>query len=122
MTNAKESQSFTSNQRLLEKKDFQAVFDNANRFGNKCFTVLARENEYNSARLGLAISKKCAKNAVDRNRLKRLFRESFRLHQNKLPNVDMVAMCRSCALDLDNAEIHKQIALQWKHIIKRFNK
>ena len=40
------------------------------------------------ARLGLAISKKCAKRAVDRNRIKRVTREWFRT--NDLRGMDVV--------------------------------
>ncbi len=68
--------------KLLTAENYQNVFAKAERFGNRSFTVLARENGLDYPRLGLAISKKCAKRAVDRNRIKRQFRESFRLNQH----------------------------------------
>ena len=49
--------------------------------------------------MGLAIAKKCARRAVDRNRLKRLVRESFRLERLGLPGLDLVVMCRRDAVD-----------------------
>lgn len=45
------------------------------------------------ARLGLTISRRVAKRAVDRNRLKRIARESFRL-QRALPAWDFVVMAK----------------------------
>ncbi len=88
----------TSELKLLTAENYKNVFAKAERFGNRSFTVLARENGLDHARLGLAISKKCAKRAVDRNRIKRHFRESFRLNQHKLPSVDIIAMCKPSAL------------------------
>lgn len=46
------------------------------------------------ARLGLAIPKKHIKKAVDRNRLKRLVRESFRINQENLGSFDVVVLVR----------------------------
>lgn len=107
-------------QKLLSAENYKFVFSKSQRFGNKSFTVLARKNDIGHPRLGLAISKKSAKRAVDRNRIKRIFRESFRLHQHILPNVDIIAMCKSDVLSLDKKEMHKQIETQWRFMQKKF--
>ena len=106
--------------KLLNADQYKNVFSNPQRFGNKSLTVLAKPNDLNYPRLGLAISKKCAKNAVDRNRIKRIFRESFRLHQHTLPNVDIIAMCKPNILQLDKKEMHSQIEFQWRLMQKKF--
>lgn len=120
-SNKKTDFNFDRDKRLLKAEEFQFVFNNAKRFGNKSFTVLARENLSGGPRLGLAISKKSAKRAVDRNRIKRIFRESFRLHQHKLPSVDIIAMCKPSVLSLSKEEIHKQIEIQWRFMQKKFS-
>ncbi len=112
--------SFDRNLRLLLASDYQFVFKKAERFGNRSFTILARKNNLDHARLGLAISKKCAKKAVDRNRVKRLLRESFRLNQYNLPNIDIITMCKPNALALSNEEMHDQIETQWQFMRKKF--
>ncbi len=117
--NANKGNKFSRESRLLSATDFKFVFNKAQRFGNASFTVLARENKRGFARLGLAISKKCAKRAVDRNRIKRIFRESFRLNQSQLPAVDIVAMCKPAAVKLDNEEMRRQIDRQWFFIQKK---
>ncbi|MCL4108320.1 UNVERIFIED_CONTAM: hypothetical protein GTU68_065348, partial [Idotea baltica] len=111
---------FSRSHKLLTADHFTNVFSKAERFGNKSFTVLARENSLSHPRLGLAISKKSAKHAVDRNRIKRIFRESFRLHQHNLPNVDIIAMCKPSVLSLEKSEMHKQIETQWHFMCKKF--
>jgi len=105
--------------KLLTADNYKNVFAKAERFGNRSFTVLARENGLDHARLGLAISKKCAKRAVDRNRIKRHFRESFRINQHKLPCVDIIAMCKPSAISLDSATMREQIDSQWRFMRKK---
>lgn len=110
---------FSSEVKLLTADNYKNVFAKAERFGNRSFTVLARKNGLDHARLGLAISKKCAKRAVDRNRIKRIFRESFRLNQHKLPDVDIIVMCKPSAISLDNATMREQIDTQWSFMRKK---
>lgn len=112
--------SLSRKNKLLISNDYKFVFDKSKRFGNHAFTVLARKNSVGHARLGLAISKKCAKNAVDRNRIKRIFRESFRLNKHNLAAVDIVAMCKPAAIKLEKNEMRRQIDLQWQFINKKF--
>ncbi|MEY8215135.1 MAG: ribonuclease P protein component, partial [Colwellia sp.] len=70
-------------------------------------------------RLGLAIAKKRVKLAVQRNRIKRIIRESFRLNQHELPPIDMVVMVKSGIDQLDNNVINQELAKVWRKIIQR---
>ena len=57
--------------------------------------VYAAENGLDCARLGISIGKKKVKRAVDRNRIKRLVREAFRLEKAHIPaGVDFVIVPR----------------------------
>ncbi len=56
--------------------------------------VFVLPNTLDTARLGLAISRKCSKKAVDRNHVKRTLRETFRVIRPQLPNLDFVVICR----------------------------
>jgi ribonuclease P protein component len=80
--------------------------------------VLARPNAEGYARLGLAIAKKCARRAVDRNRLKRLVRESFRKQRLSLPRADLVVMCRRDAVAAANPLLVASLAGHWARIRK----
>ena len=64
-----------------------------------------RPNGLAHARLGLAISKRVSKRAVERNRLKRLLRESFRRIRDQLPPVDVMVMAREQTAGLPGAEL-----------------
>ena len=75
-----------------------------------------------SNRLGLAIAKKRVKLAVQRNRIKRIIRESFRLNQHNLPPIDMVVMVKSGIDKLDNQEINQQLSKIWRKINQRHKK
>ncbi|MDH5433119.1 MAG: ribonuclease P protein component [Gammaproteobacteria bacterium] len=81
--------------RLLGKKDFDRVFEKAFRVTSKGFTMLARLNAQPFPRLGLVIAKKNVKLANQRNLIKRLIREKFRLNQYLLDNYDLVILTRS---------------------------
>lgn len=89
---------------MLTPRDFDFVFQQAIRANSPYFTLLARINEHGYPRLGFAIAKKQIKLAHDRNRLKRLARDYFRLHQYQLPAMDFILMARKSALELDNLQ------------------
>ena len=112
-------QTFPREVRLLNAKQYSYVFADARRFGNQSFTLLVRLNDQSHPRLGLAIAKKSVKRAVDRNRIKRLLRESFRHKQHQLPPIDIIAMCRPVVVQLNNEQILRQLEKQWCYMQKK---
>ena len=58
-------------------------------------TMLATPNNLDHARIGVTLSKKRAKRAVDRNRIKRKIRENFRLKQHKIPAFDIIVIAKN---------------------------
>jgi len=87
---------FSPEQRLHTSKEFGRVFADPARSSDRFFTILGRPNARPVARLGLTISRRAAKRAVDRNKLKRLAREAFRMQQS-LPCWDFVIMAKTGA-------------------------
>ena len=114
------SRDFSREKRLLVPKQFKAVFDSPTcKAPGKSVLLLARENALQHPRLGLVIGKKSVKLAVERNRLKRLIRDSFRHHQELLAGLDIVVVARKGLGDLDNPELHQQFGKLWKRLAKQ---
>lgn len=109
---------FKRHARLLKAAEFSRVFNNAHRSSDRLLTILAVNNDLEHPRLGLAISKKNAKRAVDRNRIKRIIRESFRLHQADLPAADFVVMAKPVTKQASNAEIFSSLEMHWNRLKK----
>lgn len=108
--------------RLLSESSYSAVFGSKNiRVSDGLWTVLAVRNSLNPprARLGLAISKKRARRAVDRNRLKRLARESFRQHRQCLKGYDIVVMNRDRSVNATNPELSASLTRHWHKLTEK---
>jgi ribonuclease P protein component len=84
---------FTAAHRLLCKNDFDSVI-HAENVADKYIKVFFIRNTQCNARLGIIINKKILPRAVDRNRSKRIIRETFRHHNIRYKNLDMVVMAR----------------------------
>lgn len=108
---------FSRDKRLLIPRQFKAVFDSpSGKIPGKNVLLLARENGLDHPRIGMVIGKKSVKLSVERNRLKRLIRESFRHHQALLGGWDIVVVARKGIAESDNAEITRQFGKFWKRL------
>jgi ribonuclease P protein component len=85
---------FDASRRLKTPADYRRVFADNRRVAANGFVILAAPGATKHARLGIAISRRCARTAVLRNRLKRVARESFRAVASYLPPLDIVVVCR----------------------------
>lgn len=77
-------------------------------------TILGRLNSLGHPRIGLTIAKKNVKRAHERNRVKRLARESFRLRQYELPSMDFVVVAKKGVADLDNRTLMEALEKLWR--------
>ncbi|WP_423187969.1 ribonuclease P protein component [Alishewanella sp. d11] len=106
--------------RLLTPSQFDNVFQNPFRVASPLFTILAKPNQLTHPRIGLTIAKKRVKLAVQRNRIKRCVRDSFRLHQHQLPGVDLVLMVKGDISNTPNDELLKQLERLWQKIARQY--
>ena len=108
---------FEREHRLRSAADFDGVFKTGTRASDPFFTVIALPNTFGSARLGIAVSKRNAKRAVDRNRLKRVVRESFRLSPARALSVDLVILAKVAATTAPNEKLYKALDRRWLSLI-----
>lgn len=80
--------------------------------------MLARSNDLAYPRLGLAVSRKVARSAVARNRLKRIVRESFRHHQVDFGGLDVVVMGRVGLVEPDNTVLTAALERHWRRLAR----
>ncbi|MCX7121941.1 MAG: ribonuclease P protein component [Gammaproteobacteria bacterium] len=95
---------FLSKQHIRHAAEFDAVFKRGKRLPHACFAICHLKTDHDYPRLGMVISKKNCRRAVDRNRLKRLIREQFRLRQHDLSNLDVVVLLKSPVGKLSDKE------------------
>ncbi len=107
------SHTFSKTKRLMTAKDYSHVFDDAKKVADGSWTLIVRPNEVGYARLGLAIAKKALPRAVDRNRMKRIARESFRQMHDSLPAMDIVVLTRRGSAQKSNSELVASLEKCW---------
>ncbi|WP_449426982.1 ribonuclease P protein component [Rhodanobacter umsongensis] len=103
--------------RLRRPGDFAALRTSSGRAGGRCFHLRYRANDLGHARLGLAISKRVSKRAVERNRIKRLLRESFRRIRHQLPAIDLMVMAREQASGVPGPQLLAELDGLWKKLL-----
>ncbi len=104
---------FPRESRLLKSAEYGRVFSRPMRATDNYFTILCRPSGRTSPRLGLAVSKKNSRLAVDRNRIKRVIRESFRKNKATLGGMDFVVMIRSGVHKVSNRQLFASLDRHW---------
>lgn len=117
--------SFSKDKRLLKGQEFQCVFNETTfkiHQSHLLFFVKLQPQTF-SCRLGLAITKKKIKRANERNRVKRLIRENFRLNQQIFTkNIDIVVIVKQNTSMLSNHDIHQQCLNAFSQINEKLAK
>lgn len=109
---------FPQQRRLKTNQEFQQLYRNARRFKGPFFSLLVLTNNLTHARLGMSISKKIARNAVVRNRLKRIIRESFRQSQHNMGNLDVLVLAQPGVGKVANEKLRSSLDKQWEKLIE----
>ena len=94
---------------LKKNRDFQNVYKNGKSKANKYLVMYVLENQLDSNRLGIWVSKKVGKSVI-RHHLTRLIRDSYRLNKEMFNSgLDIVVIARESAKDRKYKEIESAL-------------
>lgn len=89
---------------LVKTDEISSVFTFNRRINSEHFQILVKPGSAFHGRLAVIVSKRIAKLASRRNYIKRLSREVFRLHQDKLASMDIVVRVKK-PFDRKNSDV-----------------
>lgn len=95
---------------------YTAVLRGGRKTNDALFSVYTFPNQLPQARLGITVSRKVSPRAVQRNRIKRQVRESFRQHRLTFCGVDLVVIARPPAAGTDNKTLRAALQQHWERI------
>ena len=99
---------------LRKASDFVLLIKHAKIFKGEDFLIRYLDNQQGHARLGIAVSKKRIKQAVRRNRIKRIIRETFRIYCLRLPAKDYMISYRGMHNRKDFPKLYKRLIDFWE--------
>ncbi len=105
---------FPRTARLLSGAEFRRVFDQRKAIGNSLFRIHYAPAE--TARLGLAVSRRVSPKAVVRNRIRRQVRESFRLKRSELVPCDYIVLAKPPAATATSADLRLALDQLWQRL------
>ncbi len=101
------SQKFRPGMRVRRGCDFRLVLKKGKKLTRRYFTLHVLPDRGGPTRIGVIASRKTG-NAVDRNRAKRIIRETFRRNRPSLPKeADLVVVTRRAIVGADSNEIER---------------
>ncbi len=99
----------TKGQRLQKPYEFKKVYKEAKIYYDKYLIAHISKRKDDQLKVGFVMSKKIAK-AHNRNRIKRLLKEAFRLNQKKIKkNLNIIMIGRKIALNVKMQDIQKSL-------------
>lgn len=94
---------------LKKNSYFQNVYKHGRSYANRFFVMYVLENETETNRLGISVSKKVG-NSVIRHHITRLVREVYRLQEEMFENgLDIVVIARAAAKNITYHETEKAL-------------
>lgn len=96
--------------RIARQGDFQRAYREGSRAKGSILTVVAVPNGLAHPRIGLSVGRSVWKGAARRNRVRRIFREAFRLSRSELPaGFDLVLIPAAPRLEPELAATREEL-------------
>jgi ribonuclease P protein component len=104
-----EKQTFGKHEKIRRKREYVTIYERGVRRYSKHFTIIRCRNKEGIRRLGITVSKKVGI-AVQRNRIKRLLREFFRLNKSRFSSSqDIVIIAKKDAHSLTYQDVCREL-------------
>ena len=108
--------------KIKKSKDFSLIYNKSQKMHTKYAIIFIKENVNNEQRFGFVASKKTG-NAVQRNRIKRIFKEFVKIHKNKFrENTDYIFVGKSVLKENIKNLKYKDIEKDIIKVIKQWKK
>ena len=109
-------QTFIKADRLRKRPEFVYLSKAGRRVQNAYFIILFAPGQHRRSRLGVTVTKRVGK-AVTRNRIKRLFREFYRLNKDDVKDkLDINIIAKKEATGLTSAETFIELESLFKKV------
>jgi ribonuclease P protein component len=100
---------FPRSRRLARQFEFKLLYRTGRKHSNRYLTVYASPVRGRRGKVGIVAGKRVGK-AVERNRVRRTLRETFRTNQNRVDaSTDLVIVAKHPALELSRRELAEQL-------------
>lgn len=106
----------------MAKAEFKAVFDESKKISQRYLVALYRPNLQQDARVGIMVGKRAVPLAVERNQIKRVIRESFRVNQVKLQGLDIIVIVRHQCHVLTKVQLREGVEKLWQNLSTQYQK
>lgn len=94
---------------LRKNQEFQLVYKQGKSYANRLLVMYIKENGTQENKIGISVSKKVG-NSIIRHRIKRLVKESYRLHLEEIKTgYDIVVVARNTAKEKDYSDIESAV-------------
>ena len=104
--------------KIKKSKDFSLIYNKSQKMHTKYAIIFIKENVNNEQRFGFVASKKTG-NAVQRNRIKRIFKEFVKIHKDKFKkNTDYIFVGKSILKENIKTLKYKDIEKDLSKVIK----
>jgi len=115
MTRGARKEGLSRRHRFAGRGSYAAALRSPRKLRSQALLLHVAAGRPGVSRLGLVVPKRLARQSVDRNRLKRLARETFRRHAAKTAGLDLVLAIREAVAPEGEAAW----VAQWRDLLER---